>query len=157
MLELVQAPNDVLTTPVEPIEDISEAREVAMKLRSGIRIFGDLIGLAANQIGIAKAVTVVLLGDGTADARWVTMVNPRIVVDDGYQRTQIEGCGSLKKGKELYRVTRPWNVQVEYTDECGDPQHLNLQGMDARVVQHEVDHLNGILISQIGEPYEDTD
>ena len=154
MLKLVQASNDldnILTTQVEDVESQKEADEVSMQVRVGIRLFPNLVGLAANQIGINKRVCVVLLKADTDCAHWLTMVNPVITKKGEYERTEIEGCGSLREPEELYySVTRPWEITVQFQNPIGEWVSLDLQGFDARVVQHEVDHLDGILISDKG-------
>lgn len=153
-MKLVQASNDpakILTTPTEPVTDFNEAPTLGLQVRTGIRIFGDLVGLAANQIGINKAVCVVYL-DGGEKPQWLTMVNPKIVSYGTRRVKDWEGCGSLREPTPLYvEVSRPDEVGVEFFNESGQKMGINLQGFDARVTQHEIDHLNGHLITEYGQ------
>jgi peptide deformylase len=164
-VKLVQASNDpekILTTPTEPVEvqpggQISaEAKDIESKLRLAIRLNVDkrgnpnLVGLAANQIGIKKRVCICQIEEN-GKHRWVTMINPTITERSVDLATEIEGCGSIREPKELqYEVTRPREITVIFFDVQGNKMGAMLQDFSARVVQHEVDHLNGILISDRG-------
>ena len=95
------------------------------------------VGLAANQVGVAKRVAVV-----DADGERFTMVNPRIVRAEG-KSTAEEGCLSIP---DVYGdVTRPGTVTLEAFDRDGKPFRLEASGLVARAIQHEIDHLDGIL------------
>jgi peptide deformylase len=95
------------------------------------------IGLAANQVGIARRVAVV---DAEGD-RFV-MINPRILEAEGRSVAE-EGCLSIP---EIYAdVTRPDRVVLEALDAEGRPYRKEAAGLKARVIQHEIDHLDGIL------------
>jgi peptide deformylase len=95
------------------------------------------IGLAANQVGVARRVAVVEVDDD----RFV-MVNPRIVETEGRASAE-EGCLSIP---EIYAdVTRPDRVVVEALDAGGRAYRKEATGLKARAIQHEIDHLDGIL------------
>ncbi|WMJ76050.1 MULTISPECIES: peptide deformylase [unclassified Sedimentibacter] len=98
----------------------------------------DGVGLAAPQVGILKRAVVIDVDDGNV----YKMINPKIIKKSGEQLGQ-EGCLSVpeKKGN----VNRPMNVTVEYTDDSGKPVTLKAEGILARAICHEVDHLDGIL------------
>ena len=110
------------------------------------RLIGDMfetmdaakgIGLAANQVGVARRVAVVDVDDD----RFV-MVNPRIVETEGRASAE-EGCLSIP---EIYAdVTRPDRVVVEALDAEGQLYRKEATGLKARAIQHEIDHLDGIL------------
>jgi peptide deformylase len=95
------------------------------------------VGLAANQVGIARRVAVVdVEGDRFA------MVNPRIVETEGRISAE-EGCLSIP---EIYGdVTRPERVVIEALDAHGTSYQKEASGLKARAIQHEIDHLDGIL------------
>jgi peptide deformylase len=159
-MKLVQASNDqdqILTTPTEKVEDFNLAPAIELKLRTAIRMNVDkdgnynLVGLAANQLGIKKAVTVILIGHESEKLQWLTMVNPEIVSWSDEMETMSEGCGSLREPEELFfDVERPVEVGILFDDVEGNRMGIKLDHFSARVAQHEIDHLNGILISQIG-------
>ena len=95
------------------------------------------VGLAANQVGVATRVAVI-----DADGHRFAMVNPVIVARDG-RDTAEEGCLSIP---DLYAdVTRSTTVTIEALDREGHPFRLDAEGFEARVIQHEIDHLDGIL------------
>lgn len=101
----------------------------------------ECVGLAAPQVGINKRVFI--LFDGK---EYAIFINPRIVEIGPMEATEIEGCLSIP-GKQ-YRVTRPTSVMVK---DAVRTKPFELTGWTARAWLHELDHLNGKLISDIGE------
>ncbi len=113
-----------------------EVRALLADLFDTMRV-ADGVGLAANQIGVARRVAVVSV-DGTDYA----LVNPVIVEREGKAK-QEEGCLSIP---ELYaEVSRPARVVVEAADELGVVRRVEGTGLLGRALQHEIDHLDGIL------------
>ena len=106
-------------------------------------------GLAAPQIGVNKRVVVVDVEEG-----FFEMVNPVILSKKGEQ-TGPEGCLSVK-GKQG-TVTRPYKVKAEYRDRTGKKHKLTAEGFFARAVCHELDHLDGILYTDIASDLIDLD
>ena len=95
------------------------------------------VGLAANQVGIARRVAVI-----DAEGQRFTMVNPVLLSAEGRSVAE-EGCLSIP---EIFGdVTRPERIVLEALDRDGQPFRLEAAGLVARAVQHEVDHLDGIL------------
>jgi peptide deformylase len=95
------------------------------------------IGLAANQVGVAKRVAVV-----DVDGDRFALVNPRIIESEGRDVAE-EGCLSIP---DIYAdVTRPDRILVEALDANGIPYRKEATGLKARAIQHEIDHLDGIL------------
>jgi peptide deformylase len=95
------------------------------------------VGLAANQVGVAKRVAVV-----DADGDRFVMINPTIIETEG-RATAEEGCLSIP---EIYGdVTRPDRVVIEALDLEGNVYRKDALGLKARAIQHEIDHLDGIL------------
>jgi peptide deformylase len=99
------------------------------------------VGLAATQVGVLRRVFV-LRPDSEEEAR--ALVNPRIVETSEETAVEDEGCLSLQG--VLVPVERHLTVTVEAQDETGAPVRLELEELGARVVQHELDHLDGRLI-----------
>ena len=101
------------------------------------------VGLAANQIGVARRVAV-----AAADDKEVVLVNPVVVESDGEDIAE-EGCLSIP---DIFaEVSRPARVVVETTDENGQRRRVEGSGLLARAIQHEIDHLDGILfLDRIG-------
>jgi peptide deformylase len=95
------------------------------------------IGLAANQVGVARRVAVV-----DVDGDRFAMIDPRIMESEG-RATAEEGCLSIP---EIYAdVTRPDRVVIEALDADGNLYRKDATGLKARAIQHEIDHLDGIL------------
>lgn len=99
------------------------------------------VGLAATQIGILRRLFVFQTKD---DEEPIAVVNPVIVESGGEPETDDEGCLSLQG--VLVPVERPTTVTLEGQDVTGAALRLELTGLGARVVQHELDHLDGVLI-----------
>ncbi|WP_347487932.1 peptide deformylase [Desulfoscipio sp. XC116] len=95
------------------------------------------VGLAAPQIGISKRVIVVDVGDGL-----VELVNPVIEYADG---TQVDSEGCLSIPGVTGEVARAERVKVSGLDRAGNEKEVEAHGYFARALQHEIDHLNGIL------------
>lgn len=99
------------------------------------------VGLAANQVGIAQRVAVVDVGDQGPPS--LVLINPSIVARSEETETAEEGCLSIP---EIYGdVERPITITVAATDRDGRHYRVELTGYKARAVQHEIDHLDGVL------------
>ena len=108
------------------------------------------LGLAAVQVGVLRRLVVINVGEGL-----IRLINPVIINSEG-EELCIEGCLSIPgyQGK----VKRPEKVTVVYTDETGSEVTVEAQGVLRKALCHEIDHLDGILYSQIAETfYELTD
>jgi peptide deformylase len=127
-------------TEVAAVDD--EVRALLQDLWETMRV-ADGVGLAANQIGVARRVAVVSVG-GVDYA----LVNPVLVAQEGKAR-QEEGCLSLP---DLFAdVTRPARVVVEAADERGVVRRIEGTELLGRALQHEIDHLDGILfVDRVG-------
>ena len=99
----------------------------------------DGVGLAATQIGILRRFFVC-----TLDGEDHVVVNPVVTPDGADSEIEDEGCLSL--GPVRMPIERACRVRLEGRDAAGEPVSLTLEGMDARVVQHELDHLDGVLL-----------
>ena len=133
----------VLRTTARRISKVDEAvRELARDmLRSMYTAKG--IGLAAPQVGVHKQLLVIDLDPDNAAAPPLVLINPEIRSFGSGLDTYEEGCLSIP-GVYL-NVVRPTVVEVTYRDEMGRPQKLKADGLMARCIQHELDHLNGVL------------
>lgn len=98
------------------------------------------VGMAANMIGEAKAI--IAFVDEEMGGRITVMFNPRITAADGAFDTS-EGCLSLKGERRTLRHRR---IEVDYQDRRMRDRHAAFTGWTAQIIQHEVDHCNGIVI-----------
>jgi peptide deformylase len=124
--------------PVELFDDDLATLADRMK-----RLMADAqgVGLAATQVGILQRI-VVIQPSNEEEAQ--ALVNPEIVERGGENQTDDEGCLSLQG--VLVPVERDCRVTVVAQDERGEDVRLELEGLGARVAQHELDHLDGVLI-----------
>jgi peptide deformylase len=99
------------------------------------------VGLAANQVGLLRRFFVYRVSD---DGPLQVLVNPVIEWSSVDEETFEEGCLSLPQ--VVVEVTRPAQVRVSAQDPFGEPVTLEADGLEARVIQHELDHLDGVLI-----------
>ncbi len=102
------------------------------------------VGLAASQVGVSKRI---ILVDGEEDGL-IVLINPMIIKSEG-EVVEEEGCLSVP---DIYsQVKRSSKVTVKALNENGDPIKITKEGLTARALQHEIDHLDGILfIDRIG-------
>jgi peptide deformylase len=129
-----------------------EARQLLDDLKDTLRLHRSGVGLAAPQIGVNRRAIVVCLGR-TLEGRHgpaIGILNPRIM-EASREMPDDDGCLSFPG---LYgRTVRPHFVRLRGIDENGKPFEWTLEGFDAVVVHHEVDHLNGVLfIDRLANP-----
>lgn len=103
------------------------------------------IGLAAPQIGMLSRMAVMRI-DGDDSDRVTVLCNPRIVWRSEEEEDGVEGCLSIGEASIAVNVVRALAVRVEAQDLAGNALELEREGYAARVVQHEVDHLDGVLM-----------
>jgi peptide deformylase len=131
----------VLKTKARPIDRIDDA------LRDEVERMGELmndavgVGLAATQLGVLHRLLVYRV---QPDAPVNALINPEIEWRGSEEEIAEEGCLSLPA--VLVEVERPVHVRVRALDEHGEPIVIEASGLEARVIQHEVDHLDGVLI-----------
>ena len=138
-LHLLGSP--VLRQRAAPVAQVDDAvRELVDDLFETMRAAKG-VGLAANQVGIATRVAVVDVGEEAPPP--LVLINPRVVPSGEDRETVEEGCLSIP---DIYGdVERPLAVTLEALDRDGRPYRTELSGFKARAVQHEIDHLDGIL------------
>jgi peptide deformylase len=100
------------------------------------------IGLAAQQVGVAKRVTVIDLGQGKDPAQKLVLINPEIIFREGKQYEE-EGCLSFPEIRE--KIARAAKVRIRAQDEKGKWFEMDGEELLSRAFQHEIDHLDGML------------
>ncbi|MBI2215178.1 MAG: peptide deformylase [Acidobacteria bacterium] len=100
------------------------------------------VGLAANQVGVAKRLAVIDLTVGEEPGNVHVLINPELHESEGEQFEE-EGCLSIPDFVEL--VSRPERVRVTYLDREGNAKEMWGEGLMARAICHELDHLNGVM------------
>ena len=145
---ILTAPDPRLSAVSSDVERVDDAIRALVDDMADSMYAADGIGLAAIQIGVAKRVLVIDLDqrsgdqkDGKKNPR--AFINPKIVWASDDMAVFEEGCLSVP---EIWdEVERPARVKCEYLDRDGKPQTLDADGMLATCLQHEMDHLNGVL------------
>lgn len=143
-LQLRYYGDPVLRKRAEPVVEITEAeRQLAVQMLETLYATGNGIGLAATQVGILKRLIIVDIGeedDETYDP--LVLFNPELMGFDGEIVVE-EGCLSIPD--VTAEVKRPERIVVEGIDVQNEPIRIEAEGLLARVLQHEIDHLNGVL------------
>lgn len=133
----------VLRQPAKRISKVNdEIRQTIVEMLQTM-YSNDGIGLAAPQVGINKQLLVIDLELKDENKPPLVMINPEVKSAGGDLITSEEGCLSVPE--VFLDVIRPDKVEVVYRDEEGRPQRIVADGLLARVIQHEMDHLNGVL------------
>lgn len=144
--ELKMYPDWALRQQASAISDVDAAVKDLMDGMAEIMYSNSGIGLAAPQVGILQRVIIADVGDGL-----VTLANPEILDRHGRAR-QEEGCLSLPDIQVA--VDRSQSILIRGIDPSGNEIEREYEGLVARVLQHEIDHLNGVLIIDYATPTE---
>lgn len=140
--EILVWPHPTLKQKAQPVTQVDDSvRELIRDMFESMAA-ADGVGLAAPQIGVLKRVIVLDTSSKQPELKPVAMVNPEILSVEG-SFVYKEGCLSVPG--EAEDVERPAKVTVRYLDEQGQSQTLTCEGLLATAVQHETDHLNGIM------------
>ena len=131
----------VLKSKATPVDQFDESLRNQVGRMGGI--MGDAmgVGLAAPQLGVSQRLLVYRVGQ---EAPLIALVNPEIEWHSGDEEPAEEGCLSIPG--IAVDVERPVHVRVRAQDESGAERLVEASGLEARVIQHEIDHLDGVLI-----------
>ena len=128
--------SNVLRAGSEPVEEFGDELSEFLLRMVGTMLSADGVGLAAPQVGVSRRITVIN-PEPENEKTLIKMVNPKIVAFSE------EGCLSVPGVRG--NVIRPIAVEVTYLDEKGSECRLQASGLLARIIQHEIDHLEGVL------------
>lgn len=141
LLKIVNYPADVLEIPCEKVTTFDRELTKLIKNMYETMIEADGVGLAAPQVGISRQIAIVDIDDENG---LVELINPIILESKGEQ-TGPEGCLSFPA---LYgEVTRADYIKVQAQNRKGKTFMIEAEGFFSRAIQHEIDHLNGILFT----------
>lgn len=145
ILPIVIAPEAVLKQVAKPVEKVDDEIRALLDDMLDTMYNAHGIGLAANQVGVLKRVIVVDVAEREGHERGQPMkfVNPEIISASSELSVYQEGCLSLPQ--QYSDVERPSEVTVRYLDENGQQQEIHATGILATCIQHEIDHINGVL------------
>ena len=144
VLPIIVAPDPRLKVVSEPVSVVDDGIRALLDdmLASMYDAVG--IGLAAIQVGVNKRIVVIdVVNDKGEQGNPVFLINPEIVWTSDDDRVHEEGCLSLPE--HYAEVVRPDEVRVTYLDRDGEAQELHAAGILSTCIQHELDHLEGIL------------
>jgi len=141
--EILTEPNKLLREVSKPVESVSKSERKLMDDMLETMYEAKGIGLAAIQIGVPKRIIVMDLSKDGDKKIPMYFVNPVILKKNKENNTYEEGCLSVPN--QYAEIDRPSKCEVEYLDYDGNKKILKAEGLLATCIQHEMDHLEGIL------------
>jgi peptide deformylase len=142
ILTIVKYPEPVLRQPGEPVTEFNDELRKFVADMFETMYASQGIGLAAQQVGVAKRVTVIDLSQGKDPAQKLVLINPEVIYRDGKQYEE-EGCLSFPEIRE--KVSRAAKVRIRAQNEIGKWFEMDGEELLSRAFQHEIDHLDGML------------
>ena len=147
-MKIISAPNNILNQKTKKVMSFDRKLTEIIDKMKDIKKQKDAVGLAANQIGVPYQIAVIGFKnkeDEKSSIPEMVLINPKITWNSNNLLTQSEKCLSVN-GKD-YDVTRPKKIHIQYQDPNGKKRKIKAKGILARIIQHEIDHLNGKKIS----------
>ena len=140
---IITEPNKILRQISKPVNNVGKDEQSLMDDMLETMYAADGIGLAAIQIGIPKRIIVMDISWTKGEKKPMYFVNPVIKDKDNDKSIYEEGCLSVPN--QFAEIERPKNCEVEYLNYEGEKKLLKAEGLLATCIQHEMDHLEGIL------------
>ena len=141
--EIITEPNKILRKKSLKVEQVDKDLQTLMDDMLETMYAAPGIGLAAIQVGVPKRVIVLDLAQKDSPKNPMYFVNPEIIEKSKNNSTYEEGCLSVPG--QFAAIDRPDKCHIKYLDYHGQPQEIKAEGMLATCIQHEIDHLEGIL------------
>ncbi len=139
MRQILTYPDPVLREKAESVTEINEEINELIDEMADLMYQDDGVGLAANQAGVAKQIIVIDAGEG-----FKSLINPVVIDISDKEESLEEGCLSLP-GIRI-TISRPVNIKVSALNQNSSEIEIEAEGLIARILQHEIDHINGIMI-----------
>ena len=143
LAQVRQYPDPILRMKANDVDEIDDSVTGLVERMKGLMSEARGVGLAAPQLGILRRVLVYQAGE---EEPFRALVNPRVVESGEERIVDDEGCLSLGAASVIVEVERPTTIVVEATSPEGEEVRIEAEGLEARVIQHELDHLDGVLI-----------
>jgi peptide deformylase len=137
-----QYPDPVLRMKAKEVDEFDDSVTGLVERMTALMEEARGVGLAAPQVGILRRVLVYRASDEEPP---VALVNPRLVSASEEVEASDEGCLSLGAATVVVAVERPTAVTIEARSPTGEEVRIDAEGLEARVIQHEIDHLDGVL------------
>ncbi len=141
--KILTEPDPILRKKCEPLEKVDEETKKLMDDMLDTMYAAPGIGLAAIQVGILKRLVVIDISKEEEKKKPIFLINPQIIHQSKNTSVYEEGCLSLPG--QFAEIERPAECTIKYIDYNGKEKELKADGLLATCIQHEVDHLNGIL------------
>ena len=138
-----QYPDPVLRMKANEVGDFDESVTGLVERMTLLMDEARGVGLAAPQLGVLRRI---LIYRKAEEEPVVALVNPRVVSTGEEVEAADEGCLSLGAATVVVEVERPTALKIEASSPEGEPLSIEAEGLEARVIQHELDHLDGVLI-----------
>ena len=138
-----QYPDPVLRMKANEVGDFDESVTGLVERMTLLMDEARGVGLAAPQLGVLRRI---LIYRKAEEEPVVALVNPRVVSTGEEVEAADEGCLSLGAATVVVEVERPTALKIEASSPQGEPISIEAEGLEARVIQHELDHLDGVLI-----------
>lgn len=138
LLQIRELGDPVLRTETNQVEEVTDKTRDLLDNMQETMYDANGVGLAAPQVGISKAITVIDIGNGVLE-----FINPEIIEKSEKTYVDQEGCLSIPDRTD--KVERAYQVKVRALDRSGEEFELEAEGLLARAIQHELDHLDGVL------------
>jgi peptide deformylase len=138
-----QYPDPVLRMKANEVGDFDESVTGLVERMTLLMDEARGVGLAAPQLGVLRRILVYRKAD---EEPVLALVNPRVVSTGEEVEAADEGCLSLGAATVVVEVERPTALKIEASSPEGEPISIEAEGLEARVIQHELDHLDGVLI-----------
>ena len=141
--QILTEPNEILRQKSLPVNQVDKNLQKLMDDMLETMYAAPGIGLAAIQIGIPKRVLVIDITQKNEPKNQMFFINPEIIRKSETNSSYEEGCLSVPG--QFAEIERPDKCQIKYLDYYGHPKEIEAEGMLATCIQHEIDHLEGIL------------
>ena len=141
--KILKEPNAILRQKSLPVEKVDEELQKLMDDMLETMYVAPGIGLAAVQVGVLKRVIVMDISKKDGERNPMFFVNPEVTEQSSTKCTYEEGCLSVPD--QFAEIDRPEKCTVQYLDYYGEKKEIKAEGMLATCIQHEIDHLEGIL------------
>jgi len=142
-LPIIVAPDPRLKGASKPVDGVDDDIRTLMDDMLETMYGANGIGLAAPQVGVQKRVIVVDVAPVDGERNPMAMANPEVIWESDVIITKEEGCLSLPD--HYAEVDRPETIKIRYIDRENEIREVDADGMFATCVQHEIDHLDGVL------------
>ncbi len=141
--KILTEPNKILRSKSLRVEKVDEELQKLMDDMLETMYAAPGIGLAAIQVGVPKRVIVLDIAPKDGPRNPMYFINPEIIIKSETNSTYEEGCLSVPG--QFAEIDRPDKCQIKFLDYYGQPKEIQAEGMLATCIQHEMDHLEGIL------------